>query len=254
MTLPVRRSLLVTAGVVAVLVGLVATFPARLALAWFAPPQLRAWGVEGTVWQGRAAEFVLEERSLGALFWNARPVRLLMLDPTWDLELRQQDGYARARVSFSPAGRRQTFTDLDASLELSALPPAVVPIGVAGQARLSLERLVIERGWPLEISGRATVSELELPGVVVILGPFEFLFPERSEIPLAEIRSQGGPLDVDGRIELPARGQWNFDAYLALGENPPRELVEGLPFVGQDEGDGRRRLEMSSDGKYFRPD
>jgi general secretion pathway protein N len=247
MTSTVHRSLLVTAGVVAVLFGLVATFPARLALAWFAPPQLRAWGVEGTVWQGRAAEFVLGDRSLGALSWNARPARLLMLDPTWDLELRQQDGYARARVSFSPTGRRQTLTDLDASMELSTLPPAVVPIGVAGQARLSLQRLVIERGWPLEISGRATVSELELPGVILALGPFEFLFPERSDRPLAEIRSQGGPLEVDGRVELPARGQWHFRADLAPGENPPRELVEGLAFVGEDLGDGRRRLILSSE-------
>lgn len=247
MTLVTRRSLLVTAGVIALLAGLLATLPARLALAWFAPPELQAWGVDGTVWRGRAAELVLQERSLGALSWNALPARMLTLRPTWDLELRQHDGYARARVGFSLFGDRQTVSDFDASLSLANLPPAVVPIGVSGHARMSLERLVIERGWPAAISGRATVADLKLPGVIMALGPFEFSFPDVSDPLRADIRSLGGPLEVDGRVELPARGQWLFSAELAPGENPPRELVDGLAFVGEDLGGGRRRLEMSSE-------
>jgi hypothetical protein len=242
-----RRSLLVTAGILAVLAGLVATFPAHLALAWFAPPEVRAWGVEGTVWRGRAAEVFLQERSLGALAWHARPARLIRLQPTWALELRRQDGYARAQAAFSLTGRRQTITDLDASLSLASLPPAIVPIGVAGQVRMSLQRLVLEQGWPVAIAGRASVADLELPGVIMALGPFEFRFPEQSGSPLAEIRSQGGPLDVDGRVELPARGQWHLRADLAPGEDPPQELVDGLVFVGEDLGDGRRRLILSSE-------
>lgn len=242
-----RAALLVAAGVVALLVGLVASFPARLALAWFAPPQVRAWGVDGTLWQGRAAEIVVEGRVLGALAWRARPARFVALQPTWDLDLRRADGFATGRVGLSLFGARQTITNFDAALSLANLPPVIVPNGVSGQASLSLARLELRDGWPTTIVGRAAVADLKLPGVIMALGPFEFLFPEQSATPLAQIRSLGGPLAVDGRIELPERDRWRFSAELAPGENPPRELVDGLAFVGEDLGGGRRRLELSSE-------
>lgn len=241
------RSALVVAGALALVAGLVATFPARLALAWFAPPQLNAWGVSGTVWQGRAMEVALGDESLGTLSWDARPARILLLKPTWDIELRRQDGYLRAGVGLSLLGGRQHLTDVDASVSLGTLPRAVVPAGVAGDLRLALQRLELTNGWPTAIAGRAAVANLELPGVILALGPFEFSFPEGSGPPLAEIRSLGGPLEVDGRAELPGRGEWRFSAELAPGEDPPPELIEGLVFVGEDIGGGRRRLVLSSE-------
>jgi general secretion pathway protein N len=241
-----RNSLLVSAGLIAALVGLVANFPARLALSWFAPSPIQAWGAEGTVWNGRAVEIALDGHGLGGLGWEAHGRSLLALRPTWDLVLRRSEGFAQATVVISLLGDRQVIRDLDAALELSTLPPAIVPIGVTGRARIALQRLEFERGWPTVIVGQADVGEMELPGVILPLGPFEFRFAERTGGPLGEIRSTGGPLRVDGRIELPERGRWHFSAELAPGEDAPRELVEGLQFVGEDIGGGRRRLEMSS--------
>jgi hypothetical protein len=242
-----RNVLLVAAGTLALLAGLVAHFPARLALAWFAPPALHAWGVEGTVWRGRIAELALEGHGLGALSWQGSPLRLLTLRPAWDFDLRRSDGFVRGEVGIALPRDRQQFRNLEAALSLATLPPAIVPVGVAGQVRLSLVQLTLDNGWPTAIEGRAGVAELDLPGVILTLGPFEFHFPGQASLPLAEIRSLGGPLVVDGRIELPARGQWRLSAELAPGEDPPRELVEGLAFVGEDLGDGRRRLVMSSE-------
>jgi len=242
-----RPLVLVIAGVAAALAGLAATFPARLALAWFAPPAVQAWGVEGSIWEGRAAELVYQGRSLGALSWDLRVGRLFALQPAWDLDLRRGRGFARATAGFSLLADRQRIDDLEAALELGTLPRALVPEGVAGQARISLETLEIEEGWPTRIVGDAAVAELELPGVILALGPFEFLFPEQAGPPAGVIRSLGGPLAVDGQVALPAAGQWRFSAELAPGEDPPPALVEGLAFVGEDLGGGRRRLEMSSE-------
>lgn len=249
MNFGLRKSLLVTAGMVALFAGLVATFPARLALAWFAPPQVTAWGVEGTIWQGRIAELVLEGRTLGRLSWRTRAASVLTLAPTLDFDLNRADGFARGRARFSLLADRQHFTSLEAALLLQSLPPSIVPIGTAGQARISLDQLALQDGWPVEIAGRASVAALDMPGVIMTLGPFEFQFAGPPGAPTADIRSLGGPLQVDGRIELPAPGRWRFAAELAPGENPPRELIDGLAFVGEDLGGGRRRLEMSSDGQ-----
>ncbi|MFU8895389.1 MAG: type II secretion system protein N [Gammaproteobacteria bacterium] len=242
-----RRSVLVTAGLLALLAGLVANFPARVALAWFAPPAIQAWGVDGTIWHGRVTELALDERPLGGLSWTARPARLLTLRPTWEFSMRRPDGYVRGAVGFSLLGQRQYLDDLEASLSLATLPPAIVPIGVSGELRLSLQRLELVNGWPKTLTGRAAVAELQLPGVIMPLGPFSFNFPAQPGPPVGEIVSTGGPLAVDGSIELPAPNRWHFSAELAPGENPPRELVDGLAFVGEDLGGGRRRLVLSSE-------
>ena len=247
MSFVARRSVLVAAGLVALLIGMVASFPARVALAWFAPPELRAWGVSGTIWRGHAADLAFAQQALGRLSWDARLGGLLTLRPTWDFDLRRPDGFAEARIALSPDGKRQRITNLEAAVDLATLAPALLPNGVAGQLRISLQRLVIDNGWPMQIAGRAAVAQLELPGVIMPLGPFSFSFPDAAESPAAEIVSTGGPLAVDGQVDLPARGQWRFSAELAPGENPPPELVQGLVFVGEDLGGGRRRLVLSSE-------
>jgi hypothetical protein len=242
-----RRAVLVAAGLVALFAGLVVNFPARLALDWFAPSGLRAWGVEGTLWRGRAAELALDDRSLGALSWRARSAAMLVLRPTWDLDLRRPDGYARGRVGFSIFADRQRITDLEATLALGTLPPAIVPLGVGGQLQASLQRLDLERGWPTAIVGRAMVRDLSLPGVIITFGPLSFQFPEQGGAPAGEIVATEGPLLLDGRLELPARDQWRFRAEVAPGQDPPRELIEGLAFIGEDLGGGRRLLTFSSE-------
>lgn len=247
MTLSRRYVLLAAAGVVTALVGIVAHFPARVALAWFAPPGIVAWGAEGTIWEGRVAGVLVRGHGLGSLSWQAQPWSVLALKPAWDLNLRRADGFASGRVAFGLLSGRQHIRDLEAALELGSLPPGMLPSGTAGQARVSLQRLELRDGWPASVAGRAAVSQLELPGVILALGPFEFIFPETDGAPSGAINSLGGPLEVAGRIDLPARNQWHFSAELAPGENPPRELVDGLRFVGEDLGNGRRRLEMSSE-------
>lgn len=242
-----RITWLAAAGILAALIGAVANFPARLALAWFAPPGIVAWGVEGTVWDGRAAGVIVRGHNLGSLSWDGQPAGLLTLQPAWALYLRTADGFVEGRVAVSLLRNQQRISDLEAALELATLPPALVPRGVAGQARISLQQLVLKAGWPAEVTGRASVGELELPGVILALGPFEFVFPEQDGPPVGAIRSLGGPLAVDGQILLPGPAQWRFSAELAPGENPPRELVDGLRFVGEDLGNGRRRLEMQSE-------
>jgi hypothetical protein len=247
MTPVTLRTTLVSAGILALLLGLVVNLPARLALHWFAPAEVRAWGVDGTIWRGSAAEVALADGSLGAMSWRARGGGFVMGRPAWDLDLRRPDGRARARVGLSLFTDRQRITDLEATLALGTLPPSVVPAGVAGRLDASLQRLDLHRGWPTMIVGRAMVADLDLPGVILTLGPFRFDFPDQPGGPVASITATEGPLLVDGRLDFPARDSWHFSAVLEPGRDAPRELIDGLAFVGEDLGGGRRQLTLSSE-------
>jgi hypothetical protein len=247
MTSVTRRTALVSAGILALLLGLVVNFPARLAVRWFAPPDVHAWGIDGTIWRGSAAEVALADGSLGAMSWRARGTGFVIGRPAWDLELRRPDGRARGRLGLSLFSDRQRITDLEATLALGTLPPSVVPAGVAGRLDASLQRLDLHGGWPTAIIGRAMVADLDLPGVILTLGPFRFDFPDQPGGPVAAITATDGPLLVDGRLELPARDTWRFSAVLEPGRDAPRELIDGLAFVGEDLGGGRRQLTLSSE-------
>ena len=243
-----RRLLLVLAGLFAFVAGLVATFPARVALDAFAPGAVRAWGVEGTLWRGKAAAVAVGRAGIGGVEWRLSPWSLLLLRPAADLHVRRPDGFASARVSVSLFGNALRVADLEAAAKLDSLPGTVVPNGTSGDVSARFAELVVRDGWPARAEGRAAVADLKLPGVKFPLGPLEFVFAGDAPVPVAEVRSLGGPLAVEGTLTLPGPGQWSLDALLGPGENPPRELVEGLAYVGEAADGGRRRVQYSGGG------
>lgn len=245
MRLPAARIVLALAGLLAFVVGLVANFPATLALAWFAPDELRAWGVAGSIWDGRAASIAAGPVSLGQTRWQARMSAFLVLRPTWHIEADRGDGFLNGTVSVSLLADRQRFRDLEAALDLDSLPPALSPDGTSGQLSLQFAELVLADGWPARATGRAGLAQLHLPGVQFELGPFEIVFPENDDFPVAAVRSLGGPLSVEGQLALPGPERWSLDLVLAPGEGAPRELAQGLQFVGEEIPGGRRRLVLT---------
>jgi hypothetical protein len=245
MNLAVGRKSLAVAGVLAFVAGLVAKFPAAMAIAWFAPAAVQAWGVEGTVWRGRATSLSVGEFPVGRARWDASVLSFLALRPTWALDVERSDGFVRGRVAMPVVGNSQQISGLEGMLELASLPRTLVPEGSGGQLSVDFRRLDLRNGWPAAIAGRAAVAELLLPGLQFALGPIEFVFDEVDGPPAAAVRSLGGPLAVDGTLTLPEQGQWTLDALLGPGENPPPDLVEGLQFVGEPADGGQRRYTQS---------
>lgn len=242
-----RRTLLVLAGLVVFVLGLVVTFPARVAIDLFAPPAVRAWGVEGSVWDGRAAALELNGAGVGGVEWEISALALLGLRLSADVRIRRLDGFANASVSVALFGDSIRFTDLEAAIKLETLPRQLVPQGTRGEVSARFPVIELTEGWPSRLVGRAGAAELDLPGVKYAIGPLEFVFPEDRDPPVADVRSLGGPLSVEGTLALPGQQRWVLDALLGPGENAPRGLVEGLAYVGEATPDGRRHVRYPLD-------
>ena len=243
-----RRTLLALTGLFVFVVALVATLPARVVLAAFAPPAVRAWGVEGSVWSGSASAVAIGDAGVGGVEWELSAASLLALRLAADVRIRRLDGFLDAHVSLPLLGGPIRLTGIEAAARLETLPRALVPKGTSGQMTARLEELTVADGWPTRVVGRIAFETLDLPGVRYPVGPLEFVFPPDRDPPLADARSLGGPLAIEGTFGLPGPRRWFIDALLGPGENPPRDLVDGLKFVGEEAPGGRRHVRYPIEG------
>jgi general secretion pathway protein N len=239
-------------GVGAYIAFTLATFPAGVALRWFAPPNLAFAGVAGTLWSGSAATCSVEGFTLESLRWRLRPGSLFLGRIAARVEARIPDGFVSGDVSASPSTVR--FSDLRAATSLPALSGVLPLTGVRGQASVALESLVLEDGWPAAAVGELKLAGLEsLPlipdgrGAYVPLGDYTVTLVPAPEGELAAtFVDNGGPLEVQGTAKLDASRTYSIDALVEARPNAPEMLVQGLSFMtGDPDAEGRRRLNLT---------
>jgi general secretion pathway protein N len=229
-----------------------ATFPAGVALRWFAPQNIAFVGVAGTLWSGSAATCSVEGFTVEALRWRLRPSALLVGRISANVEARIPDGFVSGDVTASPSVVR--FSDLRGATSLPALAGVLPLRGVRGQASVALESLVLEDGWPAAAVGELKLAGLEsLPlipdgrGAYVPLGDYTVTLVPAPEGELAAtFVDNGGPLEVQGTAKLDASRTYSIDALVEPRANAPEMLVQGLAFMtGDPDAEGRRRLSLT---------
>jgi general secretion pathway protein N len=239
-------------GVGAYVAFTVATFPAGVALMWFAPEGVTFAGVGGTLWSGGAASATAGGFAADTLRWRVRPAALLLGRISADVEARIPDGFVAGNVAASAGGVR--FADLRGATSLPALA-GVLPLGgMRGQASLALETLVLEDGWPAAAVGELKLAGLEatplIPdgsGALLPLGDYTLTLLPAPEGELeATFVDNGGPLEVQGTLNIDATRSYTIDALVEPRAGAPQSLVEGLKFMTTEpDAEGRRRLNLT---------
>src|SRR6185295_20179934 len=90
-------------GVGAYIAFTLATFPAGVALRWFAPSGVTFAGVAGTLWSGSAASCSVQGMSLDTLRWRVRPWSLFLGRVSANVEAKIPDGFVSGDVTASPS-------------------------------------------------------------------------------------------------------------------------------------------------------
>ena len=240
----------VALGVGAYIAFTLATFPAGVALRWFAPPNATFAGVAGTLWSGSAATCSVEGFTVESLRWRLRPTSLFLGRISANVEARIPDGFVSGDVSASASSVR--FSDLRGATSLPALAGVLPLSGVRGQATVALETLVLEDGWPAAAVGELKLAGLEslIPdgsGAYVPFGDYTVtLVPAPASELAATFVDTGGPLEVQGTAKLDASRTYTIDALVEARANAPEMLVQGLAFMtGDPDAEGRRRLNLT---------
>jgi general secretion pathway protein N len=234
---------LVAVGVAALIVGLVLTFPARIAYQWFAPGQVALSGISGSVWSGAAAQGSAAGLFLSDITWSFRPLSLLRLKPGYAITAKLPSGFFETGIAIG-SGSSVQFDDLTAVVALSSLPESLLPMpGVGGDLNLQFSTLVLTGGSPTEVEGTAGVSGLVLPALAATaLGDYRVQVQTEDGVITGTVEDVSGVLDVNGRLVVDRDKAFSFIGHVAGGPNAPSAVNDQLRFLGSPDQQGRREF------------
>lgn len=242
------RASIIALGLASFLAFAIVTFPASIALRWFAPDELALASVHGTIWRGRAVHGAAGGIAFSDLAWRLNPAALITakVDLIVD-EIRIGNGSARAQVTAS--GNGADITIVDAIMDLQPFRDALSLGDVSGQFSSRELRLKIQDGWPVSVTGELRIGGLAVPPLIpiagvsrVLLGNFRAEFTASDEPGIVTLlNDEGGPIELTGSFKLLPDRSFELDTLIKPRADAPEVLVQGIELVsGPPDAEGRR--------------
>ena len=235
-----RRLILV--GTAVFIVGLILRFPAHVAYHWFAPDTVRLANVEGTIWNGSAAEADLAGLYASQLDWRFRPAALFSGQLGFDLQVNPAGGFLETRLGIG-AGGRLTLDDARGGVALDSLRDYLPLGGISGNVRIDLQHLELENGVPVAADG--TVELLGLIAQAVAqqpLGDYRAILNSTDGAISGTLEDVSGMLDIAGSIRLSADRSYVLDGLVAPTAEAPSAMVNQLRILGSPNSRGQRQF------------
>lgn len=225
----------------------VATLPTHFAVG-FMPVgiPLQLVGPQGTIWRGGARNVSWNNQSFGKLEWTLSPFSLLLAKLNADFKLQGEGLEASGEVT---VWRDQSvmLEDTTVKADIARLPlqqadMMVVPEGQAHAVIQSLslinqkiDSIDADLHWaPARISSPA---DYELGEINLVLtgtdGNIE-----------GDLKSQKGPIDARGKLNISASGLLKADVKLTPTESAPDDLRDMLPMIGKPDSKGTVRIKQ----------
>lgn len=242
-----RAWILTFLGVLAFLIFLVATLPARVLLDRI--PNLAATGVSGTLWSGSASSISVQGQPIGALDWTLQPLPLFLGRADLAAELKRADGTAVARCAARLSGR-VSCNHVIANLPIEALPLSALPRGWTGRVDANFSELVVEDNWPVAARGTLLANDVTQPNGTVF-GSYRVDFPAATSEPAPErtlvgaIQDSGGPLEIAGLARFQPDRTYEINAKVAARPEASQSIARALEYLGPADPSGRRDFSMS---------
>lgn len=231
---------------IGIAVALVMSVPARYVYDRYggrAQP-LRLQGIEGTLWQGKAAMLSYAARPVGPVIWRLDPWTALRGSARGKLNLSGAEWQAES--DFLLRGKRVELAAARANFPASMLAPVLdIPsLRLLGNIRVVMDDVVIEDGAVSLAIGQMIWDEVGVSGAAEArFGRIIVDFAPRADGSVeGRVHDDGGPLQARGMIEL--RGL-AFKADVHLQARPGNEQIhEALMYVGERTLDGGSLLRV----------
>ena len=236
---------LLTLGIACFLVFFLTMLPARIVFAVFMPNSVQGFGVEGSIWNGRARIINVAGQQLRNTEWNLALSRLALGQIGGNFKTRWGSGFAEGFGSISMTGTLR-LRDAQASFDVGLLNALLGIPKIGGQISLKIKDLEVINNWPHLLSGSGEIRNLSSPlmgrGAADLIGNVAVEFDTATETDTQTITGQiqdtGGPLELSGTVLLTPPGNYDLSTRLKTRRDAPKELRDNLQFLGSPESDG----------------
>jgi general secretion pathway protein N len=230
---------LILAGVVTLLVGLIITFPARVAYQWFGPGGLKLSGIAGSIWRGSAKQGSASGIYLTDIRWSFRPLALLRGRLGYAISSNPASGFLDANVAIGVGG--VNMSDVNGAISLAALGDALPLKGIEGDVSLRFDKLVIRDGWTVGAIGTVDIANLVSRYLSPsVLGDYRAEFQSADEGILASVEAVSGVLELAGTITLTADRSYALIGQVAAKPSAPPAIRQQLQYLGSPDARGMR--------------
>lgn len=231
---------LIIAGLLAFLLVLLVTFPARVAYQMFVPAEVQLSGISGSIWNGKATEGIAGGAYLRDLSWKFQPSSILRGNLAYQASADPGAGAMQAVVAVSIDGTL-SLTDLNGSVPLDLVHQAFQQSGIRGDVTLQFATLSIRDGLPIDANGSVTVTDFHAPVLSASkIGDFRADFTTTETGITGAVQDMSGVLDVEGTIELLADRSYVFLGQVAPTAQTPLSISNQLQYLGSANERGQR--------------
>lgn len=242
-----RRSRLITFGLLSFLAGVILFFPARVAYQWFAPPDLTLSGIRGSIWHGSASEASAYGIYLRELQWQIHPWQLVTAKLAYGIKSKLASGFVQADIIAGVAGT-VVASDVSMSMPLSELQSVLGVPGLQGSLTAQFSEVRIERGWPVRAQGVIKIARLSVPYLLRdALGDFNAeVFTQDTAI-VASLEDIDAVIDLAGSLQLSNDRSYRLLGKVGETQNTPAALQQ-LLSASLGAPDARRQHEFRLEG------
>lgn len=242
MTSGAKRLLII--GLVTFVVGVIVTFPARVAYHWLAPTGVQLAGIEGSIWAGSARELVVAGIYVQEVEWRLRPLSLFTGKLGLRVEAAPPSGFLGSDLALTFGGN-VIVSDLKASLPLQMFADSLNMPGLAGNSSLEFDRLRVDNGLLAEANGTIAVAALVAPLIDPSpIGAFRMEFVNNESGVVASIEDTAGVFDLAGSLTIFADGRYEFRGLVAANDQTTEKLRGQLRFLGSPNERGQHEIRL----------
>ncbi len=238
-----RRGL-ITTGVIVFGVALLILFPARVALKWFAPPDLAISDIQGTLWNGSAGEASINGLYLRELSWSLHPLPIFTARLSYAVTAKPVSGFVESNASISLGGK-VSLSELTAALPLELFATASGIRGLQGSATFKFDRVEIVDGLAVAADGVLQVANLVVPLLGgSSLGGYSADFHTQNNGIVASIEDTDGVVDLAGSLQIKTDRSFEFLSQVIVKPETPQSIRQQLKFLPPPDARGQQELRL----------
>lgn len=212
------------------------------------------YGVEGSIWQGRADSVTVQNQRIDQLQWDLNPLMLLLARVSADVQASVQKQNIVGHVSVNMSGELQG-EDIRARLKAEELQQMInMPFGeLAGIINVNVETIEWSgTGLPQAIAN-ITWKQAKLTLVETVdLGQVNLdLKPDDKEGLSIAITNKGGVLSLDGSIQLSKKQQYQVKMDFKPAATATDDIKQSLGMFARRQSNGSYRFAQNGNLKQL---